>query len=133
MADLNRLYRDEPSLHAHDFDAAGFEWVAIDDAAASVVAYLRKSDAGPPLLGVCNLTPLPRHDHAVGVPEAGRWVERMNTDAAIYGGAGIGNFGGVDATPRPWHGRPCSVRLTLPPLATLVLAFARGAEPADRA
>ncbi len=73
VADLNRLDRDEPSLHAHDFDAAGFEWVAIDDAVASVVAYPRQSDAGPPLRGVCNLTPQPRHDDAVGVPEAGRW------------------------------------------------------------
>ncbi len=57
----------------------------------------------------------------------------MNTDAAIHGSAGIGNFGGVDATLRPWHGWPCSVRLTPPPLATLVLAFDRGAGPADRA
>ena len=121
VTDLNRLYRDEPALHALDFSSAGFEWIANDDADASVIAFLRKSPSARSVLVVCNLTPLPREGYAVGVPEGGRWEELMNTDAGGYGGSGIGNLGGVEATEARWHGRPFTLRLTLPPLATLVL------------
>ena len=55
---------------------------------------------------VCNFTPVPRHDLTVGVPDAGTWREILNSDAAVYGGSGVGNLGAVDAQPVPWHGRP---------------------------
>jgi len=69
---------------------------------------------------VSNFTPVVRHDYRIGVPRAGRWIERLNTDAAIYGGSNIGNSGEVHAEASPWHGRPASVSLTLPPLSTIV-------------
>ena len=121
VGDLNLLYRREPALHACDFSAEGFEWIAHDDADASVIAFLRKSPAGdPPLLVVCNLTPVPRHGYAVGVPQAGTWHEVLNTDAEAYGGTGMGNFGSVQADDRFMHGRPNAVQLSLPPLSTLI-------------
>ena len=120
VTDLNTLYRAEPALYALDFDAAGFEWVALDDAEASVIAFLRKSESGPPLLVVCNLTPVPRHGYGLGVPHAGYWREVLNTDAADYGGSGMGNYGGVSTTDASAHGRPQSLRLSLPPLSTLI-------------
>jgi 1,4-alpha-glucan branching enzyme len=119
VADLNRLYVNQPALHGLDFSAQGFEWIALDDADASVVAFLRKPAEGAPWLVVCNLTPIPRHGYRLGVPLAGRWREVLNTDAANYGGAGLGNFGGVEASPAPWHRRAQSIELTLPPLSTL--------------
>ena len=70
---------------------------------------------------VCNFTPVPRHGYRVGVPLPGYYRERLNTDAAIYGGANIGNGGGVMAEELGSHGRPCSLSLTLPPLATVFL------------
>jgi 1,4-alpha-glucan branching enzyme len=48
-------------------------------------------------------------------------MERLNSDAEVYGGSGIGNLGGVDTNPVPYHGRPISVVLTLPPLSAVVL------------
>jgi len=57
----------------------------------------------------------------VGVPSDGYWRELLNTDAADYGGTGVGNMGGVDAVPIPLHGRPFSLNLTLPPLACVFL------------
>ena len=70
---------------------------------------------------VCNLTPEPRYDYRVGVPQPGLWREVLNSDDARYGGSNLGNHGAVQADDAPWHGRDQSLRLTLPPLATIVL------------
>jgi 1,4-alpha-glucan branching enzyme len=120
--DLNTLYRNEAALHVHDCDAAGFRWVVGDDNAQSVFAWLRQGDPGtPPALVVCNFTPVPRNNYRIGVPAPGPWREMLNSDAAIYGGSGLGNAGEVHAEPVPSHGLPASVLLILPPLSTIVL------------
>ncbi len=121
VADLNALYRREPALHELDFEQAGFEWIDCRDAEASVLAFLRRPRKGPPVLVVCNFTPVPRVNYTVGVPEGGFWRELLNSDATHYGGSGAGNFGGVEATPTPAHGRFHSLTLTLPPLGMVYL------------
>lgn len=132
VTDLNRLHRDEPALHELDTEPAGFEWVDATDAAASVLSFLRlprRGEGGEPttpggreILVVCNFTPVPREGYRVGVPRPGRWLELANSDADVYGGSGVGNAGGLDAEEVPWHGRPASLPLTLPPLAAIFLA-----------
>jgi 1,4-alpha-glucan branching enzyme len=119
VSDVNRIYRGEPALHEVDFETAGFEWIVADDRDASVVAFLRRARSGPPLLAVCNFTPVPRLNYAIGVPTAGTWRELLNSDASVYGGSGMGNLGAVRAAPVPAHGRSHSLHLTLPPLATM--------------
>jgi len=122
VRDLNRLYRDTPALHEADSEAAGFEWIDCNDVEQSVIAYVRwDMDRDSLAVAVCNFTPVSRHDYRIGVPRAGRYVERLNTDAVEYGGSGVGNLGGVEADAVECHGRPCSLSLTLPPLATIVL------------
>ena len=121
VRDLNALLRAEPALHELDFSADGFEWVENRDAESTVIAFLRKPREGPPLLVVCNLTPLPRRNYLLGVPVKGRWRELLNSDARDYGGSGWGNLGGVEAAPVVSQGRAQSLSLTLPPLATIVL------------
>jgi 1,4-alpha-glucan branching enzyme len=69
---------------------------------------------------VCNFTPVERHAWRLGVPAAGRWAERINSDAADYGGHGRGNLGGVASQPVACHGRPDSIEILLPPLSTLI-------------
>ena len=120
VADLNRVYRDEPALHELDCDPAGFEWVDANDAMASVVTFLRKSRSGASVLVACNLTPVPRYGYRIGVPTAGFWREILNSDAELYGGSGVGNLGGTDALPIPLHGRPRSLTVTLPPLGVVL-------------
>jgi 1,4-alpha-glucan branching enzyme len=122
ITDLNRAYRAEPALWQVDFSHEGFEWIDANDAEHSVIAFLRKPRAGgAPVAVVCNLTPLPRENHVLGVPRAGTWREIVNSDAREYGGAGWGNLGAVQAAPLAAHGRPHSLTLTLPPLSTLYL------------
>jgi 1,4-alpha-glucan branching enzyme len=120
-ADANRLYRDTPALHDLDCDAAGFEWVDLHDAENSVLAFLRRAGDGSTVLVVANFTPIPRHGYRVGVPLGGTWREIANSDAADYGGSGVGNLGAVDAEERESHGRPWSLPLTLPPLGIVML------------
>ncbi|WP_404325556.1 1,4-alpha-glucan branching protein GlgB [Aerophototrophica crusticola] len=121
VRDLNILYRDNPALHRLDCEPEGFEWLEGNDAENSVLAFRRTDGEGRSVVTVCNFTPLPRHNYRVGVPAPGRYVERLNTDAAQYGGSNVGNGGAVDAGDIPAHGRPFSLNLTLPPLGTLVL------------
>jgi 1,4-alpha-glucan branching enzyme len=118
VGDLNRLYRTEPALHEREFTADGFEWIDCDDWETSVLSFVRKDRSGGSLILVlCNFTPIPRENYAVGVPRAGYWHELLNSDATIYGGSGTGNFGGVEAAPVGAHGRFHSLTVTLPPLS----------------
>jgi 1,4-alpha-glucan branching enzyme len=120
VADLNRLYREEPALHQLDCDPGGFQWVEANDADQCTMAFLRHSgdDAGP-VLAVFNFTPVPRENYRVGVPDPGRWLEVFNSDAAIYGGSGQGNMGHVDSVPVPYHGHYHSLTMHLPPLGAV--------------
>jgi 1,4-alpha-glucan branching enzyme len=123
--DLNRLYRAEPALYELDTQPSGFEWIDCNDALASVVSCLRKGRSTDDLvLVVCNFTPVPRLNYRVGAPRGGFWHELRNSDAQDYGGSGYGNMGGVEAAPVPWHGRPYSLNLTLPPLAAVFFKHA---------
>jgi 1,4-alpha-glucan branching enzyme len=120
VKDLNRLYRSEPALYEQDFSNDGFEWIDIHDWENSCISFLRKGKSPEnTILVVCNFTPVPRYNYHLGVPSAGFWKEILNSDAQIYGGSGHGNFGGVEASPMPSHGKSCSVSITLPPLGVL--------------
>jgi len=120
MEQLNRFYRSEPGMHVLDNNPAGFEWVDANDNATSTVSLLRKSEnPQDTVLVICNFTPVPRTGYRVGVPHGGYWREMLNSDAREYAGSGIGNMGGVHADESPVHGRPFSLKLTLPPLAAL--------------
>jgi len=122
VAELNKLYASVDALHVNDVGLSGFEWIDADDNENSVYAFLRKgASASDVVLCVFNCTPVPRHDYRVGVPVRGRWRELLNSDAAPFGGSGMGNMGGVTADHDHVHGRPATLRLTLPPLAAVWL------------
>ncbi|MCQ8277898.1 1,4-alpha-glucan branching protein GlgB [Acetobacteraceae bacterium KSS8] len=123
IGDLNAIYRAEPALHGRDCREDGFRWVVLHDAEQSVYAWLRFGEWGQrPLLVLCNFTPVVRHLYRVGVSQPGIWEEVLNTDSERYGGSNVGNQGRVEAIAEPLHDQPASLTLTLPPLATLVLA-----------
>ncbi|SCB61121.1 1,4-alpha-glucan branching enzyme [Rhizobium aethiopicum] len=121
VKDLNGFYKDEPAMQFGDFHHQGFEWAAADDAVNSVLGMLRYApDRSSSVLVLSNFTPVPRYGYRIGVPQGGVWVERVTTDAREYGGSGLVN-GAVSSEPAPAHGRPHSLSLTLPPLATVFL------------
>jgi 1,4-alpha-glucan branching enzyme len=122
VRDLNLLYRAHPALHARDAEPEGFRWIDADDRDRSVFSWLRfDGEGGKPIAVLTNFTPEPRTDMRFGLPRAGRWREVLNTDAACYGGSGMGNLGQVLAEKQPMHGQPASALVVLPPLATVWL------------
>ncbi|MFF0855967.1 1,4-alpha-glucan branching protein GlgB [Streptomyces sp. NPDC003280] len=117
VRDLNTLYRDTPALWRRDTDPGGFRWVLCDAADDNVFAFLRFDADGSPLLSVSNLSPVVRQDYRLWVPEeVPAWSEALNTDDVRYGGGGVGV--GAPGALKPEDG---SLRLTLPPLATVWL------------
>jgi 1,4-alpha-glucan branching enzyme len=124
VRDLNRLYRASPALHSQDRERAGFEWIDADDARNSTLSFLRQGRGGETMLVVCNFAPVIREAFRLGVPLAGRWLERMNTDSAYYGGSNVGTpFGGASSEDLPCHGHAQSIVLRLPPLAVVYLEW----------
>ncbi len=122
VRDLNNLYRSEPALYERDFEHAGFEWIDFSDSDNSIVSFIRKGhEPAECMVFVYNFTPVQRQQYRIGVPFDTFYHEIINSDAEKYGGGNIGNFGGVQASSDPWHGRPCSVSLNIPPLSCLVL------------
>ncbi|MEU6008865.1 1,4-alpha-glucan branching enzyme [Streptomyces sp. NPDC047453] len=122
VRDLNTVYRATPALWARDVHPDGFQWITGDAADDNVFAFLRYDTDGTPLLAVSHFAPVVRPDYRLGVPDdVPAWLEVLNTDAARYGGSGVVHPHPVKPEPQGRHGRPASIRLTLPPLATVWL------------
>ena len=120
MSDLNRLHATERPFFEVDFEWAGFEWIDANDAAASILSFIRRArNPEDYVVVVCNFTPVVRLDYRVGVPGPGFYREILNTDSVYYEGSDVGNAGGVRAEPIPWNDRPWSVKLKVPPLAAV--------------
>ena len=117
VQDLNAMYRLSEPLWNDRPD--GWAWVA-EHADDSVLVYLRRA-ANQVLLVALNMTPVPRPNYRIGVPEEGWWKERLNSDASLYGGSGMGNFGRVESAPIPFSSQSASIVVTLPPLSVLFL------------
>ncbi|XKG97784.1 1,4-alpha-glucan branching protein GlgB [Pelagibacterium halotolerans] len=121
IGDLNTVYRELPALHARDCEPEGFEWIVANDHANSVISWVRKAPDSPPVVVVSNFTPVPREPYRMPMPAAGRWIERINTDAGWYHGSNMGNQGLVTATEGNDYGFPATADIVLPPLSTLIL------------
>jgi 1,4-alpha-glucan branching enzyme len=123
VRDLNRIYRAEPALWEAELEPAGFEWIQPDDADSNVIAFMRVAPrARRRVVCACNFSGAKREQYRIGVPEAGRYQEILNTDSSVYGGGNAGNRGAVEAEPVPCHGRPYSISVTLPPFSVLWFA-----------
>ncbi len=122
VADLNKFYRNQPSLYQLDFEPSGFEWIDCGDVPKSIFSLIRKGHtADDPILVLCNFTPEMHFNYDIGVPLPGIWQEVLNSDATRYGGSGQGNPDALKASNKAMHGRPCSITLTIPPLAVIFL------------
>ena len=126
VRDLNRLYSSEPALHEVDFDYQGFDWIDFRDSEESIISFTRYAkNKDDYLVVVCNFTPVPRFAYRIGVPERCYYREILNSDSREYWGSNLGNAGGVQGEDTPWHGKPCSVNIVIPPLAVLYFKPAR--------
>jgi 1,4-alpha-glucan branching enzyme len=121
VRDVNHLMQAESALHEVDFEGSGFEWIDCNNYDESVLMYIRKArDPRDYLVVAANFTPVPRTMHRIGLPEKTWLREVLNSDSSYYGGSNLGNAMGLHAEDVPWHGRPYSASLTLPPLGVVV-------------
>jgi 1,4-alpha-glucan branching enzyme len=121
VSDMNVVYRSLEALWREDYSPAGFSWIDANDAFGNVMSFLRFAADAPAVACVINFSGDPHFDYRVGLPFTGAWREVINSDAADYGGSGVGNYGSVESVPEPWHGRPASAVISVPPLAALWL------------
>ncbi len=117
--DLNEVYRTHPALWTHDSSPEGYSWIDANDSASNVLSFLRFGTDGAMIACVFNFSGSEHTRYRLGLPRSGRWREVLNSDSDIYNGAGVGNFGAVEALDEPCHGRPASAVMVLPPLSAL--------------
>lgn len=118
VRNLNRLYREVPSLHEEDFVQEGFRWIDAHDGGSSILSFLRiATGTSDHIACVFNLAPAPRVDYRIGVPGPGTYTEILNSDARIFGGSGLINETSIEADEQPWGEFPYSMAINLPPLA----------------
>jgi len=123
VKDLNSVYRRFPALYEVDFGFEGFKWIDANDYQNSILSFIRYDlKNNQPVVVVANLTPVPRYNYRIGVPQDTRWVEILNSDASEYGGSGLGNMGSVEAYPVPYHDEDQSINILLPPLSIVMFS-----------
>ena len=119
IKDINKLYVENRAFWEKDNNSEGFGWVNCNDAESGVLSFVRyghnKADT---IVVVCHFTPVTRSNYRVGLPHGGRCKEMLNTNAAEYGGSGVGNFGEVSAQEIAYDDLPFSAEMTLPGLST---------------
>ena len=119
VATLNRLYVENPALWQLDHFHQGFVWIDGGNADANILTFLRYDESGNPLAVVINFAGHPHHNFKLGLPIAGEWDEILNSDAAEFGGSGVGNFGKIHANGDGTHGQPHSATISVPPLGAI--------------
>jgi 1,4-alpha-glucan branching enzyme len=121
VKDLNHFYRKTTALHQQDFTHHGFQWIELNDAQSSIISFIRRDAHDNAVVVICNFTPTPHPGYRLGVPSAGVYVERINSDSEHYGGSNLGTaLGAADAQEVPWQGQPHSIVINVPPLATVM-------------
>ncbi len=122
VRDLNALYRGRGALHEFDHEPQGFDWIDNQDNTSSVIAFVRRGrEPADQVVVICNFLPQAHYRYRIGVPTEGGWQVIINTDAGVYGGSDFLVPASLVAQAQPWHSRPFSIEIDLPPLATVVL------------
>ena len=120
VKELNQLYTEEPAFWAEDFDPNGFQWIECDDAESSIVSFVRRSEEKE-LVFLCNFTPVVHRGFSLGVPQEGVYHERLNSDAARFGGSDVINAVPLQSKAEPAGRCPFRVELDVPPLGMVIL------------
>ena len=120
VKELNHLYTEEPAFWAEDFDPNGFQWIECDDAESSIVSFVRRSEEKE-LVFLCNFTPVVHRGFSLGVPQEGVYYERLNSDAARFGGSDVINAVPLQSKAEPAGRCPFRVELDVPPLGMVIL------------
>jgi 1,4-alpha-glucan branching enzyme len=119
LAELSRVYTQNPAFWRGDPDGSSFEWIDCSDRDNSILSYIRR-DGERFAVVVLNFTPVPRENYRIGVPVGGRYIERLSSDDQRWGGSEFETLSVIEADPIPTHNRSHSLNLRIPPLGALI-------------
>lgn len=121
---LNTLYQTNDAMYVNDSDVMGFEWIDCDHPDIGTVSFIRRgSTPKKQLLFICNFVPVERENFEVGAPCYTTYKEILNSDDVQFGGMGRLNSGRIKAIDKKTDRMPYSIRVTVPPLSTVVLEY----------
>lgn len=122
VRDLNLLYKSESSLWEIDHKNEGFKWIDHQNSEQSIISFKRMGiDKDNFTIIICNFTPTCYKEYKVGAPIFTHYKEIFNSDKECYGGSNQTNNGSIRPWPQNWHSEPYHIKLTIPPLSTIIL------------
>ncbi|WP_353777614.1 1,4-alpha-glucan branching protein GlgB [Winogradskyella sp. 3972H.M.0a.05] len=126
IRDLNKLYKTEPALYEKQFSADGFEWIDYNDAENSVLVYIRKGKKPEEdIIVACNMTPIPRDNYRIGLPQEGKLKEVFNSDLKKYAGTGDYKNKSISIENLEWQFRNFSAEIIIPPLGMVAFKYTK--------
>ena len=126
IKDLNSFYKKQPALYEKQFTNAGFEWIDYSDSENSILVYIRKGEqAKDNLIIACNMTPIPRENYKIGLPNEGTLKQVFNSDDKKYNGSGLFENQTVVSKKSGWHYRKYSTQITIPPLSMIAFKYSK--------
>ena len=126
IKDLNSFYKKQPALYEKQFTNAGFEWIDYSDSENSILVYIRKGEqAKDNLIIACNMTPIPRENYKIGLPNEGTLKQVFNSDDKKYNGSGLFKNQTVVSKKSGWHYRKYSTQITIPPLSMIAFKYSK--------
>jgi 1,4-alpha-glucan branching enzyme len=122
VEDLNRLYRENPSLWQQDFSHQGFQWIDLEDRNNSIISFVRYAkDRKDHLVCVFNFTPQTFFDYTIGLPTGSTYREIFCSDNSGYGGSDASEKTTYRPVAEPYAQAGYRTAMKIPPLAGVIL------------
>ena len=122
VRELNRFYRAHPAMWERDTDWTGFEWLNVDDADRSSVAFMRIAPDGERIVCTFNFTPM-TWELQLALPCAGMLRPALDSDAPCFGGGGTRGDAPIRTAAEEFLGRSHSALVPLAPMSCAYYVF----------
>jgi 1,4-alpha-glucan branching enzyme len=121
VSELNALYQSQKAMWELDHSAEGFRWIDGSNSEQNILSFVRSSASGEKVIVLVNFADYPYFNYRIGVPEAGKYLELLNSDSERFGGSNVVNAGPMATTADHAHGFEQSLEISVPPLGAVFL------------
>lgn len=124
VKELNRLYKQQPSLWQQNYTWEGYQWLDADNREQSVLIFKRQAEEEEDFtLILLNFQPDTYHKFKMGVPVSGSYREIFNSDEPKFGGSGHTNGKLLKSQEGQYHGQDQYIEVTVPPIGGMILTY----------
>jgi 1,4-alpha-glucan branching enzyme len=122
VKELIKIYKRSKPLFELDHLYSGFDWVDVNNRDQSVFSFIRNGKNDDDfLLIVCNFTERSYVNYKVGAPADCKYRELFNSDGEEFGGSGQTNNKLIKVINEPYHGKPFTLEMNIPPFGISIL------------